>query len=219
MSLLLNVPFSEKDIVKALGANWNPDFKKWFVTDKKNYYKFTKWFNSSDTDLIICNYLYIVESKQDCFRCQHPTTVVSLAADTYVLIGDNRSELFEGEMHLIHDIFYLPYTLEQYLKEKYNYYFGYSKTTHLNYYGNHCNNCGVLQGDYYLYSEPDSPFFFDSIEKIQQVKISKIKLKHDLELKGVVGWGSEDYLLRDNVTVKNLDLNLYEKESITQLER
>ena len=76
-----------------------------------------------------------------------------------------------------------------------------------------------MQGDYYLYSEPDSPFFFDSIEKIQQVKISKIKLNHDLELKGAVGWGSEDYLLRDNVTVKNLDLNLYEKESITQLER
>lgn len=38
--LLLNVPYIEKDKAKKLGANWNPELKKWYVKNKKDYYKF-----------------------------------------------------------------------------------------------------------------------------------------------------------------------------------
>lgn len=31
MSLIINVPFSEKDEVKLLGAKWSPTLKKWYV--------------------------------------------------------------------------------------------------------------------------------------------------------------------------------------------
>lgn len=44
MSLLLDVPYSEKDEAKKLGARWNPELKKWYVEDKKNYAKFINGF-------------------------------------------------------------------------------------------------------------------------------------------------------------------------------
>jgi hypothetical protein len=36
---------------------------------------------------------------------------------------------------------------------------GYSKQVRRAYWANLCGNCGVIQGDYFLYSEPDGPFF------------------------------------------------------------
>jgi hypothetical protein len=41
--LMIDVPFSEKDEAKALGARWNPEAKKWFVPDGVAQDKFTKW--------------------------------------------------------------------------------------------------------------------------------------------------------------------------------
>lgn len=42
--LRLNCPFQEKDQVKALGAKWNPEEKKWVVADtRENRATFEKW--------------------------------------------------------------------------------------------------------------------------------------------------------------------------------
>ena len=43
MSLIIDVPYAEKDEAKSLGAKWNPNLKKWYVEERKNYYKFEKW--------------------------------------------------------------------------------------------------------------------------------------------------------------------------------
>ena len=42
MALILNVPYSEKDQAKSLGARWNPELKKWYVERRKDYNKFIK---------------------------------------------------------------------------------------------------------------------------------------------------------------------------------
>lgn len=39
----LNVPFSEKDQARALGAKWNNQVKKWFVPTDKDLNKFKRW--------------------------------------------------------------------------------------------------------------------------------------------------------------------------------
>ena len=31
MSLIIDVPYAEKDEAKSLGAKWNPNLKKWYV--------------------------------------------------------------------------------------------------------------------------------------------------------------------------------------------
>lgn len=42
--LILEVPFKEKDLVKELGAWWDPDLKKWFVPQGKDTKPFARWF-------------------------------------------------------------------------------------------------------------------------------------------------------------------------------
>ena len=37
--LELNVPYSEKDIAKKLGAKWNPNSKCWYVPMRKDFYQ------------------------------------------------------------------------------------------------------------------------------------------------------------------------------------
>lgn len=44
--LLLNVPYSEKDEAKALGARWNPEKKKWYVPDGVDATLFSRWTES-----------------------------------------------------------------------------------------------------------------------------------------------------------------------------
>ncbi len=39
----LNVPYSEKDAVKALGGRWDPRQKKWYVPAGKDLAAFEQW--------------------------------------------------------------------------------------------------------------------------------------------------------------------------------
>ena len=60
MSLIIDVPFAEKDEVKSLGAKWNPKIKKWYVEERKDYYKFEKWIlGNKENVYILCDYFYI----------------------------------------------------------------------------------------------------------------------------------------------------------------
>jgi hypothetical protein len=46
--IVLDVPFSEKEEAKMLGARWNPDIKRWFVPGHLNIKLFTKWISNDD---------------------------------------------------------------------------------------------------------------------------------------------------------------------------
>jgi len=43
MSTNLNVPFSDKDEAKRLGARWNPKKKVWYVPGETDLVPFLKW--------------------------------------------------------------------------------------------------------------------------------------------------------------------------------
>lgn len=44
--LFLNVPFSQKDEAKALGAKWNAKVKRWYIPNGVDIEKFDKWMLS-----------------------------------------------------------------------------------------------------------------------------------------------------------------------------
>lgn len=48
MKTFLNVKFNEKNIVKNLGALWDSNEKKWYITDRFDKNKFTKYLNTND---------------------------------------------------------------------------------------------------------------------------------------------------------------------------
>jgi hypothetical protein len=39
----LNVPYAEKDAAKALGARWDPAYKKWYIPTGKDIALFAQW--------------------------------------------------------------------------------------------------------------------------------------------------------------------------------
>lgn len=45
MIVWLNVPFSEKDAAKRLGARWSPGNKKWYVQNVENLAPFLRWMD------------------------------------------------------------------------------------------------------------------------------------------------------------------------------
>lgn len=213
--LYLNVPFKEKDEAKALGARWNPERKEWYITYKKNYHLFRKWFYNSYTNLIIYNYLYIAIANRECFKCKKQTPVISLAADNIVDIPyydeneDEDEELIYNEVYFICDIDVLPTKLSMYLKDRWNYYYGYSRFTNSYYYGNHCSHCNVLQGDFHLHAEPTSPFCIseykeETIRDLNNITFLKLKLDNDLELCCSLSWSVSKYLIEGHSTIKDL---------------
>lgn len=217
LSLLLNVPYSQKDIVKLLGAKLNPILKKWYVDNKSDYYLFRRWFNNKNANMIICDNLYIAVGLNKCFKCKLNTMVVAFAASHYVLLDGDSGE-YNEDINFISDSEIIPQKLQKYLEDNYKYYKGYSKTTNTYYYGNHCSNCGVLQGNWFLHNEPDSPFFIDSEECAKKLFLYDIKLQNDLEFDGSISWGSGDYLIKEHSTIKKLDIELYKSsDTVSQL--
>ena len=205
MALLLNVNYTEKDEVKANGARWNPELKKWYVEKKVDYPKFKKWIlKESNTAIVVCDYFYIIEGRQNCFKCGKETEVVGFGLENYFQMYQNDADniqegfnYYSGEINIASGLEPLSPELLAYLKDRYNFYLGYSKTIKSKYYSNHCKHCNVLQGDYYLFNEVDSPFFVDSIEQAKNLKLYKIFLKNDLILNADIGYGSEDHLIKE----------------------
>lgn len=75
---------------------------------------------------------------------------------------------------------------------------GYSKTLGGKCFANHCDCCGALQGNWFLFDEPDSPLSSciggnELIERMNNLKIYCIPIDADIQLDWNVGICSNDY--------------------------
>lgn len=205
MSLIINVPFSEKEEAKSLGAKWNPTLKKWYVEKRENYHKFSKWILDGREEVhILCDYFYIVEGIHKCFKCNKTTKVIGFGVQKFFEVFDpeeygngNNFSYVEDDIHIVSHINPLSEELLDKLKEKYNYYEGYSKTINASYLANHCSNCKIIQGDFFVFHEVNSPFFIDNIEKAKQLKLYKVTLKNDIIAEFDISWSSTDFMINE----------------------
>lgn len=212
MALYLNVPYSEKDEAKRLGAKWDPVVKKWYTDGQRETYdRFAKWIlKDTDDALIATEYLHIIEGMQNCWKCGKPTRVVGLGIGEYVhLFGEAEGaelEIVEDyvdpgeEVHLAWtaDETEIPPKLLRYLKAHYCVKTGYSKTIGGKCFANHCDHCGALQGNWFLFDEPDSPLSSEAegaelIERMEKLKIKLIPIEDDLQLRWDMGLCSNDF--------------------------
>lgn len=207
MSLYLNVPYQEKDEAKKLGAKWNPKIKKWYVEGSyEKYPKFSKWLlKDFDEAIIATEYIYIIEGQQTCWKCKRPTRVIGLGlGETVYIFFDEFDNLCcedsDDELHLawVDNEEDIPPKLLHYLKKTYSVKTGYSKTLGEKCFANHCDSCGAMQGNWFLFDEPDSPLSTcaegnELIERMQKLKIKGIPIDDDLQLNWNVEFGSNDY--------------------------
>ena len=64
----------------------------------------------------------------------------------------------------------------------------------------------MIQGDFYLFGEVDSPFFIDSEERARKLKLYKVPLKNDIIVEADIGWGSADWMIE--AFAQSIDLNI-----------
>lgn len=203
MALYLDVPFSEKDEAKALGARWNPALKKWYISDRRKYSQFAKWING---DTILCDHIYIVEGNRTCFRCNKETIVIGFGFDTYFYMGDPDPKMETDTVHIGQIDSNLPKRLEAQLKERYGFIRRYSKELQCSYYANHCRNCHVIQGNYFIFDEVDSPFFIDGKEAAERLVLRKISLPNDVAVSTEISYGTEDSWINKFAHIADSDL-------------
>ncbi len=226
MRLYLNVPYREKDEVKVLGAKWNQKVKRWYIDAKwERYADFSKWIlGDSEEAVIATGYIYIIEGVRKCWKCGHLTKVIGLGIAEAVFITlqeddfqneyietyiDPGNELRVGWVDTPDEI---PPKLLRYIMENYSVWTGYSKMTGACF-ANHCDYCGAIQGNWYLFDEPDSPFSScvaddeQLIEKMSKLKIKGIPIEDDLQLKWGIAFCSNDYVYFDYAQYEELVLS------------
>lgn len=192
----LNVPYEEKEEAKGLGAKWDARIKKWYVPayDKlKPYAPFSRWLLDDRSSVVMVRRgIYLMESKKKCWKCGRETPVVALALTTFAeieaddgefYIDDNMKESFPRTVALAWapDEESVPLRLMKFMKRYYHVKDGYSKTSG-KCLANHCAHCGAIQGNHYLFGEPDSPFWPGDYKKMQDLKIHFIAFQDNLLL-------------------------------------
>lgn len=211
MRLFLNVPYEEKDEAKDLGAKWNPRVKKWYIDTKAGEYNnFLRWILGDMEEAVIAkDFIYIIEGERKCWMCRHLTKVIALGIgecsyifrpednpqDVCIESYDNQN--IQLHIGLVDEQDEIPPKLLKYLQKNYSVREDYSKTAG-NCFANHCDHCGALQGNWYLFDEPDSPFTpwvdgYKLIRKLSKLKIKGIPIKDNLQLNWHINLDSDDY--------------------------
>lgn len=189
MSLLINVPYSDKEEVKKLGAKWNPQLKSWYIESERDYYKFVKWILAGKEQIdILSSKLFILQRQRVCYKCNRITPVYALIfPHHFTLYNMNRTEAMVPIVYddncIVSSIPALPATIEKQL-ELSSCYKDYSKTIGDYYIANHCCYCNSLQGNYPLFFEDDSPFdinniYEDIVNNRALLNIRKVVLEFD----------------------------------------
>lgn len=163
----LNVPFAEKDDAKRLGARWDGDRKVWYVPDGVNPGAFGRWLPAlPDINVRASNY-FIAQSETHCWKCRELTQVFGfiLPSGHEALEPDDEED--DRDVWYRHDeptiLNYvtelLPAVANRIKTMTRHYRVDFSKTTGSSYWMNHCEACGMKQGDFELFCEPDGAFF------------------------------------------------------------
>lgn len=179
----LQVPFSEKDDAKRLGARWDAGRKVWYVPDGLEASSFTRWIPAGPETNIRSSCYYIAETRKSCWKCGKETLVLGLLIpaghQTLEPIDEEELEFSSDEEYeawlnspassewatcdlptLIHYVDYLPDAVRKHVHARSrNYRVDFSKTTQSAYWMNHCEHCGMKQGDFEMYCEPQGAFF------------------------------------------------------------
>jgi hypothetical protein len=159
----LNVPFHEKDDAKRLGARWDAVRKTWFLSDGTDVAPFTKWLPQQPDINYRCSSYFIAQSTRICWHCSRDTQVFSfLLPCGYEALADSDKFVHwerQTSEAIIYYVTYIPSSVQAQMRSVTNHYRNdFSKTTQTFYWMNHCEHCGMKQGDFELFEEFDTPF-------------------------------------------------------------
>lgn len=160
-TIYLDVPYEEKDIVKALGAKWSVGRRQWFVPADVDSGPFAKWIRRQLESVLIAP-VWISKSTEVCWKCEALSPVYCLTASAVVDVyydEAGRGETFIPGPVFIKDLVYADEDLISNFRALAPGYFqDYSKMQEARLFMNHCERCRSKLGDFYLHNEPGSAF-------------------------------------------------------------
>jgi hypothetical protein len=197
----LNVPFSEKDEAKQLGARWDASAKVWYVPDGVDHRAFQQWL-PDEPDITVRAISYsIAQAEETCWKCGELTRVYSFllpAGHETFEPGEDDDEPDTWQAHewvsmvsYVTDL--LPSIAVRIKALTPHYYLDFSMTTNSSYWMNHCEHCGIKQGDFAMHNEPGGAFF-----PMDEEAVAGIRLQHVAEPFSCNGSTSYDSLLNDS---------------------
>ena len=193
MPIKINVPFSQKDEAKKLGAIWVPDVKTWVIPDNiENIDLFKTWLPN---DGFIVKYPYLVaRDSRECRKCHKETPLIALGAKTFF------TTCFESKTNLKwqkidYPAFFIGVRimdndLSKILKEQFPFYKEMpAKKTGRMTWVNTCKFCQTIQGDDHNTNHPGAIFGGYLNEKktlFRDKKMEQLQLRFDYYIDGVM---------------------------------
>jgi hypothetical protein len=193
----LNVPFSEKDEAKALGARWDATTRNWYVPDGVDSAPFDRWIprhragysHNEDLPNVRASSFGLAMSRTRCWKCSTMTPVACL------VVGPEHEEdcgdlddCWERADYAsaLSDITFISVAALDVVRERAPWFRRvFSKTAEREYWGNTCTSCGALQGDFHLHQEPGAAFCPTTAK--ERARISIVPIVVPLEASASVG--------------------------------
>lgn len=199
----LRVPFSDKDQAKALGARWDAAAKTWYVPSGVDKAPFAEWIeegSSAEFNARSGRY-FIAKAPHKCWKCGKETPVFGF------LLPPGHEELDMDDDDPAKDVLAAVdyYAMPNYIDKLTpavlsrmralapRYTRDFSQTTQDSYFMNHCERCGMKQGDFNLYSEPGSGLFPMTPEEAGRIEL--IEVQEEFACSGGMSMGDGTDLL------------------------
>ena len=187
MPIKINVPFSQKDEVKKLGAVWIPDVKTWSIPDTiEDINPFKPWLPREEGSIVKYPHV-IAKSSRKCWKCHEETPLIALGAKkeylhSYKSATESAWTKYEYPT-LFQEIIFLDPEFANALQPRFPFFKEtYSKTMKQKSWANTCIHCQALQGDHFNFDEPNAPFCPTSPEEAMQIKTERIPIRFDYYL-------------------------------------
>lgn len=188
IKIYLNVPFSQKDDAKKIGARWDNEKKQWWIFEgTASPDKYTQWVGElptksglptlpptpTDEELssrFLIAPIWLSQSYTHCWKCGESTVVHCLTASG--MGGKENEEDGFGIVNISNLKAVVSQIAAEIKKFAPNYHIGFSKTLNGHFFINHCQQCNSNQGDFFLHNEPGGAFFSMAASAVERIKIA-----------------------------------------------
>jgi hypothetical protein len=179
----LNVPFHEKDEARRLGARWDAKKKVWFIPDGADASAVRRWIPEEPEINVRSRRYFVLKTERACWKCGASTAVFAFGLPAEHEMrevsddGDKAGTWEKAEMSALpHYISFLAEEPRRRIQSMTSIFRpDFSQTTQSWYWMNHCEGCGMKQGDFELFSEPDEAFFPVSAERVAAIRVEEVR--------------------------------------------
>lgn len=151
----LQVPFSQKDEARRLGARWDGKRKTWYVPGGLDPRIFDQWLPKPQPPNIRAPFWYLATGTRVCWRCDAPSIIFAILLppgyEALYVADDPADDCWEGgdNLTLLSYVDDVPQIVAAQLRlQAPRYRVDYSQTIHSFYWMNHCEHCEAKLGDF-----------------------------------------------------------------------